>query len=688
MKIIKNKKAHNCQALIELRILEFLNNKVDVNDNYHIIRKFDHFYFKNHLCIVFELLNENLYELLKQNYFQGLSLNSIRFILKQILEALLQLQKADLIHCDLKPENILLKIEKEKDNKNEILIKVTDFGSACFKNNTFFSYIQSRYYRAPETIVGFPYSLEIDMWSLGCIAAELYLGEPIFPGSSEFDQLYKIVSFIGCIPNYMLKNGKNTNKYYKLVENENEETVGTTQFKLKTIDDYFSENPNVEKPKYDIPSGLTCLDDIVKFWQQQNSKKNLNLSNISNSGAEILQTSGNNNLNNNSNYSFINNDHHCNLKELESFVHFLKGLLNIDPKKRWNAKTALRHPFILKEKFDGNFHIEQKDEISTFVNYDSIDYNNSSILSEGGNKFYNYSNFNQNEINNHNNLYINNTNTKFYINTNGNTNYNYNISINGNQNFNNNFGLQNINNYINTNQNTINNTIHGTNNKISNFKNQNKMNTNKLNIPCNNIYSYYNKNNFTNNKNCQSMIMSIGMPSSNDTSSINSLGNSFNNQNFNTSVEYSCYQPNICNIPLNMLKQFPYGKIDKIDLKDSKKKQKYNKNNNKKNKKHYNYDDNHIMNKANKNNKQLKYGQSQNQTFTMENFNRLDNHSFTHDNYFNYQNHNSGLNSNNNLLGLQNVKNKYTSSFCDLNNQSANNQIHVLNKSNEIRYAF
>ena len=204
MKIIKNKKAHYCQALIELRILDFLNNEVDPNDDFHIIRKFDHFYYKNHLCIIFELLNENLYELLKQNYFQGLSLNSIRFIIKQILEAVYQLEKSNLIHCDLKPENILLKINKE--NKNEILIKVTDFGSACFKGNTIFQYIQSRYYRAPETIIGYPYSLEIDIWSLGCIAAELFLGEPLFPGSSEYDQLNKILGFLNeYIPDYMFK---------------------------------------------------------------------------------------------------------------------------------------------------------------------------------------------------------------------------------------------------------------------------------------------------------------------------------------------------------------------------------------------------------------------------------------------------------------------------------------------------
>lgn len=232
IKIIKNRKAHHIQALIELRILEFLNNQVDPKDLFHIIRKYDHFTFKNHLCIVFELLNENLYELLKQNYFQGISINTIRFIMKQILEACYQLEKVNIIHCDLKPENILLKIEKDM-NKSDIVIKVTDFGSACFTNSTMFQYLQSRYYRAPEVILGLPYSMEIDVWSIGCIAAELFFGEPLFAGSCEYDQIHKIVSFLGYPPRYMLLNGSKVRNFF--IFNENEAT-----FRLKTVEEYYT----------------------------------------------------------------------------------------------------------------------------------------------------------------------------------------------------------------------------------------------------------------------------------------------------------------------------------------------------------------------------------------------------------------------------------------------------------------
>ncbi len=61
--------------------------------------------------------------------------------------------------------------------------QVIDFGSSCFLSERVYTYIQSRFYRSPEVILGLPYTMGIDMWSLGCIAAELYTGYPIFPGA-------------------------------------------------------------------------------------------------------------------------------------------------------------------------------------------------------------------------------------------------------------------------------------------------------------------------------------------------------------------------------------------------------------------------------------------------------------------------------------------------------------------------
>src|ERR1700760_1829015 len=150
-----------------------------------------HFYFRGHLCISTELLGINLYEFIKAYEFKGFPLALIRRFTKQILSALILLKSKRVIHCDLKPENILLAHPMHSE------IKVIDFGSSCFENEKVYTYIQSRFYRSPEVILGMSYGIPIDMWSLGCILAELYTGYPIFPGENEQEQLACIMEIFG-----------------------------------------------------------------------------------------------------------------------------------------------------------------------------------------------------------------------------------------------------------------------------------------------------------------------------------------------------------------------------------------------------------------------------------------------------------------------------------------------------------
>lgn len=107
------------------------------------------------------------------------------------MQALKYLKEENLIHCDLKPENILLKSPDKSG------IKVIDFGSSCFADERIYTYIQSRFYRAPEIILGIPYTPAIDMWSFGCILTELFTGVPLFPGEFEQEQLSLIMEVIG-----------------------------------------------------------------------------------------------------------------------------------------------------------------------------------------------------------------------------------------------------------------------------------------------------------------------------------------------------------------------------------------------------------------------------------------------------------------------------------------------------------
>ena len=81
-----------------------------------------------------------------------------------------------------------------------------------------FQYIQSRFYRSPEVLLGIPYDTQIDMWSLGCILVEMHTGEPLFPGHSEFDQMMKIVEVLGIPSPHLLNTGTKTDKFFELDE--------------------------------------------------------------------------------------------------------------------------------------------------------------------------------------------------------------------------------------------------------------------------------------------------------------------------------------------------------------------------------------------------------------------------------------------------------------------------------------
>ncbi|XP_012673535.1 dual specificity tyrosine-phosphorylation-regulated kinase 1B isoform X2 [Clupea harengus] len=209
IKIIKNKKAFLNQAQIELRLLELMN-KHDTEMKYYIVHLKRHFMFRNHLCLVFELLSYNLYDLLRNTNFRGVSLNLTRKFAQQLCTALLFLATPELsiIHCDLKPENILL------CNPKRSAIKIVDFGSSCQLGQRIYQYIQSRFYRSPEVLLGMPYDLAIDMWSLGCILVEMHTGEPLFSGSNEVDQMNKIVEVLGIPPNHMLDQAPKARKYF------------------------------------------------------------------------------------------------------------------------------------------------------------------------------------------------------------------------------------------------------------------------------------------------------------------------------------------------------------------------------------------------------------------------------------------------------------------------------------------
>ncbi|KAG5441511.1 Dual specificity tyrosine-phosphorylation-regulated kinase 1B, variant 2 [Clonorchis sinensis] len=207
IKVIKNKRSFLQQAGVEIKLLcemaAFQSNEqlaTEVGANY-IVNLKAHFTYHGHLCLVFELLSYNLYDLLVNTNYRGVSLNLTRKFAQQLCAALVFLSRPDVqvIHCDLKPENILLV------NPKRSAIKVIDFGSSCHVSEKVYQYIQSRFYRCPEVLLNLDYGLGIDMWSLGCILVEMHTGEPLFSGSNELEQILQIIEVLGFPPVHMVE---------------------------------------------------------------------------------------------------------------------------------------------------------------------------------------------------------------------------------------------------------------------------------------------------------------------------------------------------------------------------------------------------------------------------------------------------------------------------------------------------
>ncbi|KAI5356928.1 putative serine/threonine-protein kinase, active [Septoria linicola] len=313
VKVVKNKTAYFNQSMMEVSVLDLLNGRMDKNDDHHILRLKDTFIHRQHLCLVFELLSVNLYELIKQNQFRGLSTTLVRVFAQQLLNGLCLLSKAKLIHCDLKPENILLK------NLESPIIKIIDFGSACDERQTVYTYIQSRFYRSPEVLLGLPYSAAIDMWSLGCIVVELFLGLPLFPGSSEYNQVSRITEMLGLPPTWMLEVGKQSGEFFEKVHDE----FGRRTHRLKSMEQYSREHGTKEQPskKY---FQQTRLPDIIRAYPMPRK-------------------------------GMKQNEMEREMANREAFIDFVHGLLNINPLERWTPQQARTHPFITQQKFTGPF---------------------------------------------------------------------------------------------------------------------------------------------------------------------------------------------------------------------------------------------------------------------------------------------------------------------------------------------
>lgn len=228
IKIIRKGASFLQQGKREYEILNYIETMQkqfhDSRDLNLFVNAKEFFFHNGHLCIVFELLSDSLYELIgyscqAKSDGPGLSLRMVRKMAHQLLCGLVALKNLKIIHCDIKPENVAL------IHPNKPRLKILDFGSFCFESDAMenqFPYIQSRYYRAPEVLLGTGYDCAIDMWSLGCLLVELYTGRTLFVGKDTTDQLYKIIEVLGALPE---KTKRKSVYYHKYFNKDSSQTI-------------------------------------------------------------------------------------------------------------------------------------------------------------------------------------------------------------------------------------------------------------------------------------------------------------------------------------------------------------------------------------------------------------------------------------------------------------------------------
>lgn len=248
-----------------------------------------------------ELLGPSLYQLLENNRKNrqiGLSFTMIQDALRSILEALDTFHSVGLVHLDVKPENILQSLNDHSK------YKLVDFGTCTSSNPSMSIYVQSRFYRSPEVAMRQLYSPKSDIWSLGCVAAELFFGVPLFPAKSELHLLYQIGQMIGPYPDELrgkfrqsgqlfLKDGTMKSAQRLINENGLPANFFDSHFRFQTLDENFHNfSPHEDGSKETDPNKERVL---------------------------------------------------------ETFLDLLHKMLVLSPENRISAKNALQHPFFFIE---------------------------------------------------------------------------------------------------------------------------------------------------------------------------------------------------------------------------------------------------------------------------------------------------------------------------------------------------
>ena len=294
IKVARPEIRYRQQAYYEVQKLQYLQQNATEEEMKYIIKFYDWFIYRDRLCIVNELLSFNLYEVLKKRGHKGLPLVLVQSVMKQLCHALVTLEKCTIIHSDIKPENVLLVGVHSTD------VKLVDFGSSHYITQPCSKYIQSRYYRAPEVVLGLDYDYKIDVWSVACVGFELFLALPLFPGQNEIHLLELIVQMLGPIPEEVVDKSYRKDLFLPDKTLKSEEQICREQgTEVVRFNHYFTiMDLSYIVLGYEIGFGHTQAE------QAKERKRRL------------------------------------------LFIDLLKKMLNLSPDKRYTARECLQHPFL------------------------------------------------------------------------------------------------------------------------------------------------------------------------------------------------------------------------------------------------------------------------------------------------------------------------------------------------------
>ncbi|EGI60295.1 Serine/threonine-protein kinase Doa [Acromyrmex echinatior] len=236
LKIIKNVEKYREAAKLEINALEKIANK-DPEGQHLCVKMLDWFNYHGHMCIAFEMLGLSVFDFLRDNSYQPYPLEHVRHMGYQLCYAVKFLHDNKLTHTDLKPENILF-VDSEYDstynNKKRrdmrrvkrTDIKLIDFGSATFDHEHHSTIVSTRHYRAPEVILELGWSQPCDVWSIGCILFELYLGITLFQTHDNREHLAMMERILGTIPHRMARKTKTKYFYHGKLDWDDKSSAG------------------------------------------------------------------------------------------------------------------------------------------------------------------------------------------------------------------------------------------------------------------------------------------------------------------------------------------------------------------------------------------------------------------------------------------------------------------------------